>query len=410
MKKNLFFAMFFSCILQQVAFAEKDKNINSLSLEELLNINVVSASKQEEPLKETPVPVTVITEDMIKHLGARSIKDLLLTYVPGITYTQDTNEMYVSMRGIYGSSQQKILVLLNGHRLNSRAYSEANTDFSMSLDKIKQIEILRGPASSLYGNVALTAVINIITLSGEDLNGSKISIAGGNYGQKKVSITHGKKFSDNNELVLWGNYYEADGQPFAISKEQDFSQKPQSGVAILDGIKDRPAYDLGLNYKYEDFSLLANIRANHYISPFSEKGQVYKPDDFRKLLGLSTGLSTPSSHLGLFYNKEIINDLELSFELYNDYNSVIGTVASDSTNKSGFGLSWNEFSMGGISQLNKKYDLSALGKGSFIFGLQADTMNLYDSMWPNIPADGDYKDFKDSNKSKILETGTETIY
>jgi iron complex outermembrane receptor protein len=121
------------------------------------------ASGYNEPLTEVPVPVTVINSKMITNIGGKTLKDVLVTYVPGITFVQDQNEVNVAGRGVYGSSQQKMLILLNGHRLNSRAYSMANPDYSISLDKDKCIEVHRAPGSSLYGNVALSAVINIIT-------------------------------------------------------------------------------------------------------------------------------------------------------------------------------------------------------------------------------------------------------
>ena len=86
-----------------------------------------------------------------------------MAYVPGMTDVASNDEQNIAMRGIYSSYQEKILILLNGHRLNSYSTNTATPDFSISLEKVKQIEVLRGPASSLYGNVALTAVVNLIT-------------------------------------------------------------------------------------------------------------------------------------------------------------------------------------------------------------------------------------------------------
>lgn len=141
-------------------------DIFELTLEQLMNLQVYTASRQFEEIEQVPVPISIITQEMIENSGALSLKELIVQYVPGFSNVQDHNEVNFSNRGVYASSQQKVLIMLNGHRLNSRAYSMANPDFSISLDKIKQIEVLRGPASSLYGNVALTAVINIVTKSG----------------------------------------------------------------------------------------------------------------------------------------------------------------------------------------------------------------------------------------------------
>ncbi len=141
--------VFFNTLNAQQDTSKKSNDLYDMDLETLMNFKVISASQIEEPIKETPVPVTIITDEMIVKSGAKNLRDLLILYVPGITLVQDHNEMNFAMRGVYASSQQKILILLDGHRLNSRSYSESNPDYSISLEKIKQIEVLRGPASSL---------------------------------------------------------------------------------------------------------------------------------------------------------------------------------------------------------------------------------------------------------------------
>lgn len=91
-----------------------------LSLDELMNVTVVSASRSYEPLSEVPVPVTIITSDMIKSSGSIDLRDILVMYVPGLTKVEDTDESNIAMHGVFGSNQQKILFMLNGHRLNTR--------------------------------------------------------------------------------------------------------------------------------------------------------------------------------------------------------------------------------------------------------------------------------------------------
>lgn len=94
----------------------------------LLKTKVSAASKQLEPTAEAPVPVTVVTAEMIELSGARTLLEVLTRFVPGMVQVQDQNEYVVAMRGVYTSAQQKILVLLDGHRLNSRAYAMAAPD------------------------------------------------------------------------------------------------------------------------------------------------------------------------------------------------------------------------------------------------------------------------------------------
>src|SRR5256885_2109777 len=68
----------------------------TMDLQSLLNLFVTSASLQEEPIYETPGPVTVITGDMIQAIGARNLKEILTTYVPGFSAVEDHNELIFS--------------------------------------------------------------------------------------------------------------------------------------------------------------------------------------------------------------------------------------------------------------------------------------------------------------------------
>lgn len=409
MTKKVFFTLAISLLINS-QLKSFSKDLSSMSLEELLNVEVTSASQQAEPLRETPVPVTVITSDMIQNLGAKSLRDVLITYVPGITNVQDHNEINVAMRGVYASSQQKILIMLDGHRLNSRVYSESNPDFSLSLEKIKQIEILRGPASSLYGNVALTAVINIITKDGKDIDGFNITGGLGSYNQKKLGFTYGKSFDPEHDLVMWGNYYESDGQKIELSKDKDYSDKPQDGYALLDAVKNKPAYDLGLKYKFGNLSILANSTNSHYVAPYSDGGDTgenYKYDEYRTLGGISSGISSQKSHFELKYQNQISESSNFNVSLYNDYNDLkAGLITDPSIKGLGF-INWNEYSLGGIAQASHKYDF--LGKGDLLAGVQIDYMNLYDSSFP-AGKNGDYDSFKDTTSKRLLDLGTETIY
>ena len=87
---------------------------------------ITTASQQAETIEEAPVPMTLITEDMIKDSGAKTLGDLLVMFVPGITKVEGL-ESNVAMHGVYSSTQEKILIMLDGHRLNSRAYDKSKT-------------------------------------------------------------------------------------------------------------------------------------------------------------------------------------------------------------------------------------------------------------------------------------------
>ena len=104
---------------------------------------VTTASSQAESINEAPVPVTVITREMIDQLSNnKSIGQILATYVPGLNEVSAYSISNVAMHGVYTSSQEKILVMENGHRLNMRATNNGKLDYAISTEKIDHIEIL----------------------------------------------------------------------------------------------------------------------------------------------------------------------------------------------------------------------------------------------------------------------------
>jgi len=370
------------------------------------------ASGQAEPLSEVPAPVTVINSDMIKNIGARTLKDVLITYVPGMTYVQSNHDMNVAQRGISGVSQQKILILLNGHRLNSQASSIANPDFSISLDKLACIEVLRAPGSSLYGNVALTAVINLITKKGTDVNGTEVSVGVGNYGQRKLSFLFGNEFDNGkSDLLLWGSFYTNEGEIASVPANEDYSREPKDSSAILDGVKDPGSYDIGLTYEFGDFTLLASQRRARYIGPFSSSGssvggESYNYSDYRQLYGVGPGEADTFSHLGIDYVKEFENNLKLKFQIYYDESENHRFLIHEPSVKNAGFLSFYDRGYGLIAQLSKPYNF--FGAGRWMIGTQINTMELYDSN--SISGQGgEWLQFMDNRQNNVLDTGTERI-
>ena len=374
--------------------------------------SLVTASRQAESIQESPVPVTVITHKMIDLSGARNLKELLAMYVPGMTAVEDQNEMNVSMRGVYGSSQQTILIMLNGHRLNNRAYAEADPNYSMTLDKVRQIEILRGPASSLYGNVALTSVINIITYDGQDINGFRVNAGLGNYGQAKANILYGTQFNRETNLLIWGNYYRSEGEKVFIPKEEDYSPNPKEGNAIIMGIKDKPSYDVGMTFKTRNLFVMGNVRYCKYIEPFTSggiTGEVYDYDKYRTMLGTGPGLGSGSSHAELQYDKKLNKGYKILANGYLDLNHIdVSLVTNPEKGQSGK-VYWNEYAYGGIFQVIKDYNLKKTGKGNILMGTQMDQMHLIDSYFI-LGVNGQFDTTMDNSNTLILDKGSETIY
>ena len=114
----------------------------------------------------------------------------------------------------------------DGQRLNSYITNAVSPDYGISLAKVKQIEVLRGPASSLYGSVALTAVINIVTKDGVDVRNGSISVSAGNRGQLAADLLLGKH--DMNMDFMHGS-------PCTVQRENRFLSRPKNNMLFTPG-------------------------------------------------------------------------------------------------------------------------------------------------------------------------------
>lgn len=270
---------------------------------------ITTASQQAESIEEAPVPVTLITEEMIRMSGARNLKEVLTIYVPGMSHIECNEEMNIAMRGIYASRQEKMLIMLNGHRLNSYSTNAASPDFSISLEKVKQIEVLRGPASSLYGGVALTSVINIITKDAADVDGLNIKAGVGNFGQLKGDLLFGKRYM-NLSLLAWANIYHATGESFEVgTDDQPYALIPNPGTVTIGGYNQQPTHDLGLTLQWQDLTFTYSNTFSKTVAPYSLSMMftAYPYEKYGVFNGNKPGFGTSSNHFDLKYEKAFGN-------------------------------------------------------------------------------------------------------
>ncbi len=158
---------------------------------------IQAATKTELPISKAPGSVTVITARQIRESTARTIPDLL-RLVGGVNVRWNPMVQTLDVRS-FGQNPftSRVLLLIDGVPYNSWNKGgfpqHPGFDFFM-LQNIKRLEIVRGPGSSLYGENAYWGVINIVTLSGEDLQGGKIEASGGDLLDQSVSAVYGKTF------------------------------------------------------------------------------------------------------------------------------------------------------------------------------------------------------------------------
>ncbi len=155
-------------------------DFTSLSLEELKNVKITSASRMPEKLSEAAAAVFVITGDDIRRSGATSIPEVL-RMAPGVQVARiSATEWAVNIRGLNEQFSNKLLVLMDGRSVYTHVYSGVFWDMQDTvLEDIDRIEIIRGPGAAMWGANAVNGVINIITRSAKQTQGSLISLLGG---------------------------------------------------------------------------------------------------------------------------------------------------------------------------------------------------------------------------------------
>lgn len=187
--------------------AAQDPHLPELSLEELLGVQVqpvFGASERLQPVTEAPASVTIITADDIRRYGYTTLADILRG-VRGFQVTNDRNYSYVAVRGfgLPGDYNTRVLLLVNGHRINDNLYDQASIGGELGLDvaMIARVEIIRGPASSLYGTSAFFAVVNIITQTGDSLTGASLDVDLGTLGTAMARASAGRVLANGVSFV-----------------------------------------------------------------------------------------------------------------------------------------------------------------------------------------------------------------
>ncbi len=192
-------------------------DLKKLSLEELMNIEVrtvYAASKHEQRVTEAPSSVTIITSEDIRQYGYRTLADILKS-VRGFSVTYDRNYNYLGVRGFGrpGDYNTRILLLVDGHRMNENVYDRARigTDFILDVDLIDRVEISRGPGSSLYGSNAFFGIVNIITRRGGEIKGVELAGEAGTLRTVKGRASAGSAGQGGAEGIVSGTWYSSRG-------------------------------------------------------------------------------------------------------------------------------------------------------------------------------------------------------
>ena len=182
-----------------------------LSIEELANLRITSASRIAENLRDTPASVFVITADEIRRSGVTSIPEAL-RLAPGVEVARrSAYEWSISIRGFNSDLSNKLLVLIDGRSVYSPLYAGVFWDAQDTLlEDIERIEVISGPGGTLWGANAVNGVINIITRQAQDTRGGYGELLGGDEDQLIAGFRYGGTISERVAARGYVKFFERD--------------------------------------------------------------------------------------------------------------------------------------------------------------------------------------------------------
>lgn len=211
-----------------------------LSLEQLLEIPIVGASKYEQKPADVAAAVRVISRQDIKTFGWRTLGDALSS-LPGVHTTYDRQYQYLGVRGfgLPGDLTARVLLMVNGNRINDPVYDgvPAGHEFPLDLDLIERIEFIPGPGGAVYGQNAMFGVVNVITRTGASLDGAEVSVSYQHPNTSRTGrATFGKLLDNGVDVLVSVSGLSASGK----DRFYDYGSSGISGVAAgLDSERDQ---------------------------------------------------------------------------------------------------------------------------------------------------------------------------
>ncbi len=179
-----------------------------MSLEELMNLDVTSVSKQSEPYAQAPASIQVITQDEIRRSGASSIPEALRLADNLDVAQKNSHDWGISARGFNTDLANKLLVLIDGRAVYTPLFSGVFWDVQdYLLEDIDRIEVISGPGGTLWGANAVNGVINITTRSSKDTQGLYVEGGGGTTLQDFGGVRYGGLLASNVTYRVYGKYF-----------------------------------------------------------------------------------------------------------------------------------------------------------------------------------------------------------
>ncbi len=285
------------------------EDLMNMPLEKLADIEVLvtGASKYAEKASDSPAIIEVITAEDIRHYGYRTLGDAI-NGLHGIYSSSDRNYNSLGARGFImtGYSSSRILIMIDGRRMNENVYDAAyvGEEFMLDMSLIDHIEFIPGPGSSIYGANAMMGVVNVVTKKGSDINGTQVEAGIGSFNTQIARTTFGKKLDNGADVLLSASGYQSGGQEDLYYPGFD---SPATNNGIAHDLDDEYSKRLYAKVEKDNFTYVAGYQSRYkkvptapYVTEFNVQGndtldtQMYGEIRFNKSLNDKSNLELKS--------------------------------------------------------------------------------------------------------------------
>ena len=314
-------------------------DLTGLSIEDLSRVRLSTASRHLDDARKAPAAVTVITAGEIAQQGWRTLAEVLRS-VTGFYAANDRSYSYVGVRGFLqsGDYNARILLLIDGHRINDNVYDSAlvGTEFPLDINLIDRIEIVRGPGASLFGTNAELAVVNVFTRR-PDPQTSVESTSGadsfsGRTGEARLSFRTGRF-----EALLAGGIYRSNGSYHLYFPEFD-SPATNNGVATN---QDGDRYDHAFAMvRRGQFRLEGLLGVRDKIVPNAPYQTIFNDPENRTM--------DTRGYVDASYSHNLSADTQVDLRVYYDAYRYLGTFPYAGSNGTGRLVQVNDAAADGI--------------------------------------------------------------
>jgi outer membrane receptor for ferrienterochelin and colicins len=231
-------------------------------------VSIASGSRQ--PIARAPSVATVVTAEDIAAIGAADLDEVLET-VPGLHVSRSPlgyDPIYI-IRGISTQYNPQVLMLVNGIPTTGVVYGDRSIVWGgMPVENIARIEVMRGPGSALYGADAFSGVINIITKTASDLNGTELGLRAGSFNSRDGWIQHGSTLGGFNVATyLRAGHTNGQRQIIAADSQSYFDSLTGTNASLAPGTVnvERNAIDGRFDLSREKWRLRAGLQRRDHV-------------------------------------------------------------------------------------------------------------------------------------------------